>query len=737
MKMNPFNASYANKTHTAQQAASHATPASSKPPAKAPPNDETVSKATDYIKHKLDDSGWFDIVSTGDLKKITAKLASLTPSERNAVISKLSDGNLHKWADKIGAPWIDEGLNGDQKSALFDMLVPSLDPKNLARLGVELTNARPEVAKTEFIMAVASKASQAAEMNYEQVVQDRTVDGENINKNFDAQSNFLALWHTKPAVQVNQVLNGNLDHRALVRLTQILQGHTPDERAVALDPQYFGVKQMAKLAQALTNQDPGMNLNKSEKSKLFDALCSSLSGRQIADFQEALVNADFTQAVQNNIDLQQKTHTPQSMPGVDSLDEELSHVTNPQTLKRLASDPNLLNKIPGIKSVTSRVPAIYRFLEPPANSVAKTVAPYVPELKAVAPPAPRSSDGELLLKSLINVSKNDPKKKMDFMSFMAKAPDDKGLRKEAKDYHVDLAEDMVAKQSIAAVFNSMTPAERKEFGSDIVDLTAKLADRQTRLQASSYFNPEFSTHANNATEALSVVGQAAPFLDRYSKQFGVPKALLSGILASEIQFDTDVDVSQPLYATILTSDDGAFKSHGEAAADSILYLNKDGVRNDLKAAHLDGVTDFLDSAPIQKFLAANKKSGAQDLYTSFPNGDMGTKYAVVTALALAHQMWTAGQKNPATHMPANFGDFLKHMSAPQMASIFGAYRAGASAEKGFTDFDASKGIYKVQDGEKLAASLHDPRAAMGVQAYQSEPYFDYFTSVDKPQKPAH
>lgn len=397
-----------------------------------------------------------------------------------------------------------------------------------------------------------------------------------------------------PAVQVTDVLNGNLDHRALVRLTRILQGHTADERALALDPKDFDLKQMTRLAQALTNRDPGMNVSKSEKSKLFDVLCSSLSARQI----------DGRDARRHRFDAR-----------------------------------NLIQQI-GI----------------------------------AGKPLPRG-------------------------------------------FHASRA--------------------GQEYGSDIVELTAKLADRQTRLQGSAYFNPEFSTHANNTAEALSVVDQAKPYLDQYSKQFGVPKALLSGILASEIQFDTEADLSKPINAAILTRDDGAFRSHDGAAVDSILYLNEPNVRGDLKAAHLDGVTDFLNSAPIQNFLSAHQKSGALDLYNVYPNGDMGTKYAAVTALALAHRMWQAGQKNPATHIPGNFGDFLNHMSPTQMASIFGAYRAGASAEKGFADFDASKGIYNVLDGDKLAAALHDPRAAMGMQAYQSEPYFDYFTSLNAPQKQAH
>ena len=118
-------------------------------------------------------------------------------------------------------------------------------------------------------------------------------------------------------------------------------------------------------------------------------------------------------------------------------------------------------------------------------------------------------------------------------------------------------------------------------------------------------------------------------------------------------------------------------------------------------------------------------------YTGYENfkhekGPMGINYASLVALQLAHQMWDAGKKIPETKTPANFGDFLHNMSASQMASIYRGYRAGLDDTGGYKHYDDKLGIYTVPGGDDFARAVKDPRAAMGYQAYQAEPYFTYY-----------
>lgn len=95
-----------------------------------------VDAAVRLIHEKLDESGIFNDVTHSELEDIERAFAGLNPEEANAVFSRLSDDDLHKWADELGSNgWFGTGgFDGGEKTRLFDMLAARLDGNNLNRL---------------------------------------------------------------------------------------------------------------------------------------------------------------------------------------------------------------------------------------------------------------------------------------------------------------------------------------------------------------------------------------------------------------------------------------------------------------------------------------------------------------------------------------------------------------------------------------------------------------------------
>ena len=100
-------------------------------------------------------------------------------------------------------------------------------------------------------------------------------------------------------------------------------------------------------------------------------------------------------------------------------------------------------------------------------------------------------------------------------------------------------------------------------------------------------------------------------------------------------------------------------------------LGRDAVKADLKSAKLDNVQAYLNLDTTKKYVESirnNDLGGNSDFLED--DGSMGIQHASLIILKLAHEMWDAGKKNPETKTAANFRDFLKDISASQMASIF-------------------------------------------------------------------
>ena len=682
-----------------------------------------IKDAANHIRKKLDDSGWFDTVSTGDLKQITAKLKTLNPAQRNQVIGELSNGELHKWADEIGSPWLGTGLDGRQKQELFNMLVPPLDENKLVSLGMELTKADEETATNEFILSVAMKAPEKAKKAYLDAISSFLYDSPDEKPEddaFDKQHDLLIGW--SPRDRIAEIINGKPDRQQLIELKNILEGISPKQRAAVFGPKEFesdtnpfSHEGINKLAERITSPDPGVRLSDREKKELFDALSVSMSGKQLADMQTALSGHDFMRAVDANSRLRQKTGHAQPMGSTDELGKTLENYTNKQSLQRAADDPTI---------------------NPAKRWAAKYLGPLTPTMNARPSPYPVSPNGELFLQSILKTNKADPDKKIRYAKQISQAPVNPAQEKQVKTYNLELAQTVVAEHSAATAYNSLSKEEKLRRG-NLLRLVADITNRLGKIKNTDYYRGNLSTEDNSVPDALWLVDKYRKHVGDYSKEFGVPIPLLFGILAAEVKFDTEYDVKDPGYKNAVLgigdTNDGVFGASYEAATDAVVYLSDERVKKDLRDAHIDGLLKYLDNDAIKEHAKLPKQERITGELFDEDHGPLGTTYAALITMSLAHQMWDAGRKNPASKTPSAFGDFLKNLSASQMASIFRGYRGGTDAKSGgYDDYDAKLDLYKVKGGDDFARAVKDPRGVMGYQAYQAEPYFEYYLNTPLP-----
>ena len=678
-----------------------------------------VEDAVSYIKKKLDDSGWFDTVTTGDLKHITGKLGELNPAERNQVISKLNDKTLHKWADEVGSPWLGTGLNGAQKQALFDTLVPSLDGNNLTRLGEQVTTADSGVANHEFIRSVAMTAQGDARMTYADSLDTLEAVHSSAGKSsgFLQQADYLSKWD--PQDIAAKLIDGKPNRNELVELTSMLAATSSETRQALFSPHpddkkriLFTPERLDKLAERITDPDSRVGLDDAQKRKLFDVLSTSMTGEQMANMQSALTAHDFMRAMDANAALVRKTGMSQPMNSTDELGKTLENYTNKQSLQRAAHDPDA---------------------NPVERWLAGHIGPHVPEIKAQVPDAPISPNGEMFAESILKNTMSDPQRKVDYIKHLSRMPVNPAQAGRVAAYGLGLAQDLVAERSAGAAYDSFTDEQKSIQGAGL-QVIGQVAQRVQRIQDAGRFDDQFSTRENSVLDTLWLVDKYGKQVDQNARKFGVPHALLAGILASEVKFDTDFDINDPANrGGILgtNGNEGISNAHSWTAAKAVRYLDRDDVRKDLQDAGFKGALDYLGTAPVKKYLDDVHRQGADHSQLKDDPGPLSLKFAALITLKVAHEMWKAGRTLPESRTPPNFADFMKNMSASDMASVFRGYRAGSSASGGYGNYDSALGLYKVRGGDDFAKALNDPRAVMGYQAYQAEPFFRYYLALDK------
>lgn len=146
------------------------------PPPVVPVSDNRVDQALGTIRDRLDE-GFLGDVSHGDLRDISATLDDLTPAERNAVVSELSDDELNKWTGELdngGFLGMGEGLSADERRDLHASLGASLDATQLERVYNAYDNREQKLelaqgvaahatsdVKTDFIGELAGKVTES------------------------------------------------------------------------------------------------------------------------------------------------------------------------------------------------------------------------------------------------------------------------------------------------------------------------------------------------------------------------------------------------------------------------------------------------------------------------------------------------------------------------------------------------------------------------------------------------
>ena len=665
-------------------------------------------EAVTFINHKLNDSGWFETVSTSDLLAITDKLKSLTPAQRNEFIGALDEQALYKWADRIGSPWPGTGLNGMQKFDLLAMLIPAMDKHNLIRLGKAIVEADTETANKEFIRALIFTWDPSDKNRIDSLsIYWHFMEANEHDSKFEKQ--LKSYDESAPDVVVAKLIGSipldvekvdnetNRDH--LIELTRLLGVLRPDDRAWVFsnlhgDAKWHGL--LRKLAAGIVTSD----LSKREKQELFDLLSRSMSESQLADLQMALSACDFIRKISLAINLSQRTGGPVVFDGgaTDELGKFLENYTNKRSLQRAANDPSI---------------------NPVKRLLAKHIGPMTPSIRANGTPAPISPNAKLLMQSVLKNTAADPKRKVNYLQYLMSSTS--GIFPEVKAYNLELAQEMVADEILITVFNTLSANEKAKYGKDLM-LSFELAKRVNKLRsAENYFSPEKTTETNSTAEALWIVKQASSYIEACSQRLGIPRPLLQGVLASEVQFDQPEDVMQWRDDPTQLLEQDLFRVQDVSFEIALDYLGRRDVKKDLEAAHLDGLLSYLKINDVTVHPQMDPDAGRLE-----------ENFAAVVLLRGAHQLWTAGKKIPESKVPSNFGEFLKDMSASDMASVFEAYRAGVDfSDTDEAGYDAERRMFKVKGGEEFAEAVGDPDAKAGYNAYQSYPYFKYFLAKER------
>lgn len=139
--------------------------------------------AVDYIKGKLDSSGWFNTTSHGEMNDVKAKLQSLSATDADAVIDELQrDGQLDKFASEaVDGDWFGNGgYSADERRDLFTDLAKKLDGQSLAAVSEAFAKtddgADGHSRVGELADAVATHATSYDKVQYVEAMKTRVTD---------------------------------------------------------------------------------------------------------------------------------------------------------------------------------------------------------------------------------------------------------------------------------------------------------------------------------------------------------------------------------------------------------------------------------------------------------------------------------------------------------------------------------------------------------------------------------
>ncbi|MEJ2405783.1 MAG: polymorphic toxin type 44 domain-containing protein [Candidatus Thiodiazotropha sp.] len=135
----------------------------------------SVETAVNQIRKDLTQN-WKDWdVTHSELQDITRQLIDLKPSERNEVISRMSDDELHHWANETTG--LSGSLSKDERNELLNMLARSLDGEQSARIAQTF-------GVDDMAGAVAAQSSPGQKRDFIQAMQSQADGSEQIQNRF-------------------------------------------------------------------------------------------------------------------------------------------------------------------------------------------------------------------------------------------------------------------------------------------------------------------------------------------------------------------------------------------------------------------------------------------------------------------------------------------------------------------------------------------------------------------------
>ncbi|MEJ2610932.1 MAG: polymorphic toxin type 44 domain-containing protein [Candidatus Thiodiazotropha sp.] len=135
----------------------------------------SVETAVTQIRKDLTQN-WQDWDVTHDeLQDITKQLSDLKPSERNEVISRMSNDELHHWANETTG--LIGSLSSDERNELLNMLARSLDGEQSARIAQAF-------GVDDMARAVAAQSSPGQKRDFIQAMQSQADGSEQVQNGF-------------------------------------------------------------------------------------------------------------------------------------------------------------------------------------------------------------------------------------------------------------------------------------------------------------------------------------------------------------------------------------------------------------------------------------------------------------------------------------------------------------------------------------------------------------------------
>lgn len=225
--------------------------------------------AVDYIKGKLDSSGWFNTTTHAEMNDVRSKLASLNATDADAVIDELQrQGQLDKLAgEAVDGDWFGNGgYSADERRDLFTDLAGKLDGQSLAAVSNAFAKTNDGAGGHsrvgELADAVASHASNATKVDYVAALAGKTTD----RPNWSESHVFSTTSHT-----------GDVEAAAVAKVLTSMKGSSFVEEGFAK----LNSDQLRAVMQSTIHEDmnssmgaPNVTWKADDFTKLMDAAAS-------------------------------------------------------------------------------------------------------------------------------------------------------------------------------------------------------------------------------------------------------------------------------------------------------------------------------------------------------------------------------------------------------------------------------------------------------------------------------